>query len=131
MGISIKMFSVHISLNLSSLVGVPGAQKEYQDPELWKRKYVCEYCNKPFTQLRFLTKHRNNNCYVNPRSMFYKTKASRPYTCIFCGASYAKEASLKSHVRTDCGRTQKCDLCGKTFLHSSSLRKHRVHCGSE
>ncbi|XP_076222194.1 uncharacterized protein LOC116434039 isoform X14 [Nomia melanderi] len=105
-----------------------GSVIDYPGPDPSKRKYVCEFCRKPFTHLRFLSKHRNNYCYFNPCSMFYKTKASRPYICILCGASYSKQSSLKSHIRFDCGKTQKCDWCGKTFLHSSSLRKHKVQC---
>ncbi|XP_076753884.1 uncharacterized protein LOC143425135 isoform X13 [Xylocopa sonorina] len=103
-----------------------GSSKECPEPEQSKRKYVCEYCFKPFTHSGFLSKHRNNYCYSNPRSMFYKTKAMRPYICILCGANYSKQSSLKSHIRFDCGKTQKCDCCGKTFLHSSSLRKHKL-----
>ncbi|XP_076395650.1 uncharacterized protein LOC100880436 isoform X20 [Megachile rotundata] len=105
-----------------------GSSKLYQDSEQSKRKYVCEYCCKPFTHSRFLSKHRNNYCYFNPRSMFYKTKPLKPYICVLCGANYSKVSSLKSHVRFDCGKTQKCEICGKTFLHSSSLRKHRLQC---
>ncbi|CAL7939914.1 unnamed protein product [Xylocopa violacea] len=105
-----------------------GSLKECPEPEQSKRKYVCEYCFKPFTHSRFLSKHRNNYCYFNPRSMFYKTKALRPYICVLCGANYSKQSSLKSHIRFDCGKTQKCDCCEKTFLHSSSLRKHKLQC---
>ncbi|XP_076644896.1 uncharacterized protein LOC143354555 isoform X21 [Halictus rubicundus] len=102
-----------------------GVVNDFLDAEQPKRKYICEFCHKPFTHSRFLNKHRNNNCYFNPHSMFSKTKESRPYICVLCGASYSKQSSLRSHIRFDCGKTQKCNWCNKTFLHSSSLRKHR------
>lgn len=59
--------------------GVSGNLVEYLDPE--RVRNVCEYCYKPFTHLRFLSKHRDNYCYLNPRSMFYKTNALRPCIC--------------------------------------------------
>ncbi|KAG7205684.1 hypothetical protein KM043_007633 [Ampulex compressa] len=113
-------------LNPAPPTDVSGYVPMPADPEHSMRRYACEYCHKTFTHSRFLSKHKNNYCYFNPRSMYYKTKTTRPYICIVCGASYSKQSSLRSHVRFDCGKTQKCDRCEKTFLHSSSLRKHKL-----
>lgn len=54
----------------------------------------------------------------------------RPYSCVYCGKSFAVKGNLTVHIRTHTGETPfACPVCGKGFYDSGSLKKHRASHG--
>ena len=87
---------------------------------LGDRIYKCAYCQKPFTQKRYQTRHELHQCLSNPKN----SKGNKAYTCEVCQASYSLRKTLNFHIKHDCSRIHKCQHCGMTFLQYSTLTTH-------
>lgn len=91
-------------------------------------RYCCEFCNKRFSMVSFLKKHRNT-FHVN----IYLT------TCQNCGASFESEEQLHDHIilytkayrkrAVKCEKIEfelKCEHCQKEFKSRSNLQQHKL-----
>ncbi|KAK1123176.1 hypothetical protein K0M31_008809 [Melipona bicolor] len=48
------------------------------------------------------------------------------WICFRCGKRYQWRASLKNHIRVECGKepTFKCPICGRKFKHKHRWQSH-------
>ncbi|XP_068621815.1 zinc finger protein 260-like [Battus philenor] len=92
--------------------------------------YCCEFCNKKFTMIQYIKKHRNNE-----HSGVYVT------SCRKCGASFETIDQLQDHIESynksvkkiskkQCERVGeqelKCNHCRKEFKTRSNLQQHKL-----
>lgn len=85
-----------------------------------KVPYICDICNKCFSQFTELENH-----------MFTHSR-SKPYACDQCDSRYANSFHLSHHKKTahEGIRAYSCEICGKHFAQSSNVKKHMlVHTG--
>ena len=66
-------------------------------------------------------------------SCFRDAPREKPYKCHNCGAKFARNSDIKTHMRAHTGEKPfKCDTCGAKFAQSSNLKKHiRTHTGEK
>ncbi|XP_065583779.1 zinc finger protein 664-like, partial [Artemia franciscana] len=85
------------------------------------KQYICDVCNKSFSQSNNLITHQR----VHTDEKLFK--------CDICEKTFSQSSSLIYHKRLHTGEKPfKCDLCGKTFSVSSSLINHkRLHTGEK
>ncbi|XP_041985486.1 zinc finger protein 492-like [Aricia agestis] len=81
------------------------------------RPYHCEVCNKRFTQVCHLKRHRITHL------------GFKPYNCYICGKNFSRLDCLRTHILLHSNeRPYACDVCGKTFPTLDYLRSHkRIH----
>ncbi|XP_070547864.1 zinc finger protein 678-like [Ptychodera flava] len=86
-----------------------------------ERPYQCELCDKAFTRLDYLQAHRRIH------------SKEKPYKCKVCDKTFTNPSNLQRHSRTHTGeRPYKCDVCMKTFTQPAHLRSHRrIHNGDK
>ena len=89
-----------------------------QRPEFYlldyPRKYVCDICNRPFSQSNNLKRHRRTH-----------TK-EKPYQCDVCFKSFTQSNTMKEHKKIHSDqKAYACTFCGKQFRQRSSLDKHK------
>ena len=86
-----------------------------------EKPYRCNDCDKTFTHVSHLTKHRVVHT------------GERPYKCDTCGKDFSQSSNLATHRRIHTGeKPYKCNECGKAFTHSSNLRRHqKIHTGQK
>ncbi|KFM76536.1 Protein suppressor of hairy wing, partial [Stegodyphus mimosarum] len=77
--------------------------------------YICEVCNKPFTQKGNLNRH-----------LKFHTGA-RPFVCRVCNRGFTLKQNLERHFRVHTGhRPYECKYCGKRFKQDTTLRSHYI-----
>src|SRR6218665_1858245 len=86
-----------------------------------EKSYKCQFCQKTFSQGKYLTKHMRSHT------------GEKPYKCLLCHKSFTQNTTLKRHMRTHTGeKPYKCKLCQKSFTISGHLKRHmRIHTGEK
>ena len=86
------------------------------------RVHKCRYCFKIFGIQRARKRHESTFCILNPQVQ--QQKKLNSFSCQACGASFTRNAHLKSHQRNDCGKIHKCGNCGRIYADKGGLRRH-------
>lgn len=107
-----------------------------------KSVYACTECNKTFSQScglqLHMKRHRNERDFACPHceyKAYTKVDLSRHQTihtgernkiCEFCGKAFAKDSTLRDHVKAIHERKTKheCDVCGFVTHRANNLRVH-------
>lgn len=79
------------------------------------RPYMCDICDKAFSQYGYLIVHRRAHT------------GERPYVCHTCGKRFTQSGNLTVHKRTHVVKIKTanfCYKCNKTFLRVSNFTKH-------
>lgn len=52
----------------------------------------------------------------------------KPYFCTICGKQYKHMASLRSHLKFECGKEPQfsCAMCSRKFSIKSNCRRHEL-----
>jgi uncharacterized Zn-finger protein len=77
------------------------------------KPYVCEICQKGFTQSGSLKQH------------MYLHSGERPYKCKFCDRAFTQAKTLKFHLRRHTEEKPfTCEVCLATFRQRDGLKRH-------
>ena len=129
-----------------------GSNTESKSPTLTKKIWDCKPCNKVFSTLKLLRKHKNKVHTVTDESGVYYPCAKcgerftiatkrdqhwiqcaeyRPHACKICQKTFRARASLIAHSRTHTGELPfACEICGKGYKAKDQLIIHvRMHKG--
>ncbi|GAB0087668.1 zinc finger protein 271 [Sergentomyia squamirostris] len=79
-----------------------------------ERNYQCPYCPKTFKTSVQLSGHKNSH--TKP---FVCTECNRPFASLF-----SVKAHMEMHKKPNNGLRYKCDLCGATYARNSSVKDH-------
>ncbi|KAK4002739.1 hypothetical protein OUZ56_004543 [Daphnia magna] len=78
--------------------------------------YSCDQCDKSFSKLSSLTRHK------------YEHSGQRPYQCDMCPKAFKHKHHLTEHKRLHSGEKPfQCQKCLKRFSHSGSYSQHMNH----
>lgn len=107
-----------------------------------RKDHVCEYCNKPFSKLGYLTEHLRIHTGDEPykceicnktfkhgyalKVHRYNHTGEKPYECKFCSERFRSTSCMKRHIRSihTGERPYGCTICGKRYLMGATVRKH-------
>ncbi|XP_017756877.1 PREDICTED: uncharacterized protein LOC108548455 isoform X2 [Eufriesea mexicana] len=88
--------------------------------------FRCEYCTKRFKRPTNLSRHKNSNCFHNPKSTIHSSEETS-FICK-CGRRFKEEKSLVYHRRHDCEKFITCPICKITFTGASLPSRHLTKC---
>ena len=104
--------------------------KDHKVSQHSKQKFLCEFCQKPFSYLKnkkshIKSKHKGEYLYscskdgnkINNKLCSYKKNGKEEY----------KVHCVKYHSQTPPEKKYPCSKCGKKFLSKLQLRKHTKH----
>jgi uncharacterized Zn-finger protein len=78
------------------------------------RPYICDVCNKSFSQKTHLNTHQRIH------------SGERPYICDVCNKAFRKRYNLTVHERINsCKKPFSCDVCNNTFITRGNLQSHQ------
>ncbi|OAD57275.1 Zinc finger protein 37 [Eufriesea mexicana] len=87
--------------------------------------FRCEYCTKRFKRPTNLSRHKNSNCFHNPKSTIHSSEETS-FICK-CGRRFKEEKSLVYHRRHDCEKFITCPIYPMYGqLHSSFIRAEMI-----
>jgi uncharacterized C2H2 Zn-finger protein len=86
-------------------------------PDLSTAVYPCllPSCHKTFARLYSLRSHQRAHS-AHP--------SIRPYRCLQCPASFARNHDLKRHLKLHGSKAFKCSGCGKVFSRRDAIKRH-------
>lgn len=82
--------------------------------EIQKKYHQCDHCSMSFPFKRYLDQHIQS---IHPEIEF-------PFSCHYCGKTFAKQMYLENHARGHLEKMHKCHLCEKAFVRISLLKRH-------
>ena len=84
--------------------------------------YPCDICERSYSHLRSLNKHRRNSHTVNNS---IRQDDLNNLECTQCDYKARKKLQLKEHILTTHERMKmQCDRCPKSYSHPRNLKKH-------
>ena len=84
-----------------------------------ERPWICDICQKSFTQKAHMLRHKLVHTDV------------KPYPCSLCEKTFSQLIQLNNHILTHSGvKPYACDVCNKVFSYSYNLSEHKkLHSG--
>lgn len=96
-------------------IGLVGGIDKLKARSDTKKKHVCEYCGKNFTQTTHLEVHVRSHVGL------------KPFKCKECGKTFTQGGNLRTHLRSHTGeRPFKCEDCGRSFSRKGNLAAHKL-----
>ncbi|KAJ8042337.1 Zinc finger protein 91 [Holothuria leucospilota] len=87
-----------------------------KSPKNRKEPWVCQYCDRKFTQRS--SKHRHEKLHLGVK----------PHKCGYCDKAFTRKYILDEHERVHTGeKPYRCSVCDRSYTLKTCLRKHELH----
>ena len=108
-----ELVDIYKSKNSTNDISDRKIEEQQSSDELVKKKLFCDVCNKQFSTINYLEKHKQ--CHTKVFS----------YYCEYCGKGFAVLQTLQNHISLHSNSSRfQCELCGKRFIQKNNLTDH-------